>query len=140
MTNGTWVCFDCRTAVRRRTWRLSTLVRPWLVGSTAVGGVRCPGCRQACHFLGPAIEIPPRRETRRWARLREQIARVHAATVDQRFREYVRRGHELEQRIRDLESRPPSPGRDELIRVLQGKLAAGDFVQSQFPVSPVNPY
>ncbi len=125
MCNGTWFCFDCRTAVRRRTWRLVTYLCPWLIGSTAVGDVRCPRCRQACHFLGPTIEIPPKRDAAAWERLREHVANVHAAAAEDRFKESVRRRHDLEQRIQELETRPPNAGRDALIKELRAKLAAG---------------
>jgi hypothetical protein len=125
MCNGTWVCFECRTAVRRPTWRLVTYLRPWLIGSTVVGNVRCPTCRQACSFLGPTIEIPPKRDAAAWDRLRDQVATVHAAAEAGRFKRSVRRRHDLEQRIRDLESRPPNPGRDALIKQLRTELAEG---------------
>src|SRR4029079_2005213 len=125
MCNGTLVCFDCRTVVRRPTWRLVTFLRPWLIGSTGVGNVRCPKCREACHFLGPTIEIPPKRDVAAWDRLRDQVANVHAAVAEDRFKESVRRRHDLEQRIRELETRPSNPGRDALIRELRAQLEAG---------------
>ena len=125
MCNGTWVCFGCRTAVRRPTWRLVTLVRPWLIGGTGAGRVRCPVCGRSSQFLGPSIEIPPKRDVAGWQRLRGEVARLHAAAVDDRFAESVRRTHDLEQRLRDLESRPPSAGREELLKRLRTELAAG---------------
>ena len=60
MCNGTWVCFDCRTAVRRTTWRHVTYARAWLIGSKNVGMARCPHCAAPCSFLGPTICIPPK--------------------------------------------------------------------------------
>jgi hypothetical protein len=125
MCNGTWVCFDCRTAVRRPTWRLVTYLRPWLIGGTGVGNVRCPTCRKACHFLGPTIEIPPKQNVAAWGRLRGQVTSMHAAAAEDRFKESVRRRHDLEQRIRELEARPSNAGRDALIQELRAQLATG---------------
>ena len=125
MCNGTWVCFECRTAVRRPTWRLITYLRPWLIGSTSLGKVRCPDCREVCHFLGPTIEIPPKRDVTSWKRLHDHVAKVHIAAAEDRFKERVRRRHDLEQRIRELEGRPSNPGRDALVKELRTKLAAG---------------
>ena len=125
MCNGTWVCFNCRLAVRRPTWRLVTYLRPWLIGATDVGHVRCPRCHELCQFLGPTVEIPPKRDVAGWERLRDEVAQSHATAAEDRFTESVRRTHDLEQRIRDLESRPQNPGRDALIQELRAKLAAG---------------
>src|SRR5579871_2890056 len=123
MCNGNWVCFNCQTAVRRRAWRLVTKLNPWLIGHI-FSKIKCPTCKQACHFLGPSIEVPPKRDVDAWNRLREQISTMHAAKAEDRFKESVRRKHDLEQRIRELESRTPNPGRDELIKELRAKLAA----------------
>jgi hypothetical protein len=124
MCNGTWVCFDCRTAVRRPTWRHVTYARPWLVGSTNVGKARCPECRGPCQFLGPAIEIPPKHDVRAWEKLRLQVEQFSTAAADERVKETVRRRHDLEQRIRELEDRPRNAGRDALIKQLRKELAA----------------
>src|SRR5262245_3278781 len=111
MLNGTWVCFQCRLATRRSTWRLVTFLRPWLVGDIGSGDVRCRKCRQPCQFLGPTIEIPRKRDAVAWERLRHAITQSRITMTDERFRDDVRRRHDLEQRIRDLESRPKNPGR-----------------------------
>ena len=126
MCNGTWVCFDCRRAVRRPTWRLVAFCRPWLIGSTGVGRVRCPCCGRACRFLGPTIEVPPKRDVAGWRRLREQVNAFRVKAVEARDRRAVRGRHDLEQRIGDLQSRPPNAGRDRLVRRLREKLAAAD--------------
>src|SRR5262245_41976184 len=116
MCNGTWVCFECRTAVRRRTWRLIMYIRPWLIGSKEVGDVRCPKCKKACRFLGPTVEIPPTRDVAGWNQLCEEVSRLQTAVAEDRFKESVRSKHDLEQRIRELENRPANPGRDKLIK------------------------
>ena len=108
----------------RRTWRLVTYLRPWLIGRRDVGTVPCPRCRQLCQFLGPTIEIPPQRDERAWERLQTRVSQLGAAALEDRFRESVRRRHELEQRIRELESHPANVGRDRLIKQLREQLAA----------------
>lgn len=42
MTNGNWICLDCRTSVRRPTWRMVIYMRPWILGSTGAEKVKCP--------------------------------------------------------------------------------------------------
>jgi hypothetical protein len=73
--------------------------------------------------LGPTIEIPPKRDLRAWSRLREQVVTVHAAAIESQLKASVRRRHDLEQRICDLEQRPPNSGRDALIKELRERLA-----------------
>ena len=122
MCKGTWVCFKCRTAVRRDTWRHVTYLRPELIGDTMTGRVRCPHCRSACQFLGPSIAIPPKRELASWRRLQEEVARFRQdlAAADQKSA--TRKKHDLEQRIRDLKSRPSSLGRVRLVKELEKEL------------------
>src|SRR5947207_10916400 len=106
MCNGTWVCFDCRVALRRRTWRGVTARHPWLIGSIGSGGVLCRKCRQACLFLGPTVEIPPRRDVRGWKRLRERILKMRDAAKEMYFEDLVRWRHEVERKIEGLKDRP----------------------------------
>ena len=119
MCNGTWVCFDCRVAVRRPTWRHVTYARPWLVGGTGAGNVRCTHCGELCRFVGPTILVPRKGDVRGWARLRATTEFIHARAVDERYRRMVRRRHDLERRVRELMARPQSPGRDQLIKRLR---------------------
>jgi hypothetical protein len=122
MCNGTWVCYTCRTAVRRPTWRLSTHLHPESFGTQGNGSVRCPKCREACSYLGPTIEIPPKRNVLKWKALRENIFRLGTAAVDVQFKNSVRRRHAFEQWIRELESRPSDAKRNELIKELRSSL------------------
>ena len=118
MCKGTWVCFKCRTAARRYTWRHVTYLRPELIGDTMTGRVRCPHCRRACQFLGPSIAIPPKRELTSWRRLQAEILqfRQNLAAADQKSA--TRKKHDLEQRIRHLNGRPASSGRTRLVKKL----------------------
>jgi hypothetical protein len=90
-----------------------------------MGDVRCSRCHQACQFLGPSIEIPPKRDVAAWERLREQVNLAHTNAAADRFKDSIRRRHDIEQQIRELEGRPSNPGRDSAIKELRRKLAAG---------------
>ena len=122
MCNGTWVCFDRRIALRRPTWRHISYVRPWLIGDNNSGRVRFPECHEACAFLGPAIEIPPKDDTRAWIQFRSKIQELQAVAVDSRVKQKARKTHDLEQRIRELAERPKSAGRDVLNKKLRAEL------------------
>ena len=121
MCNGTWVCFDCRTAVRRPTWRHVTNRRPSLIG--LAGRVRCPSCHGECKFLGPSIEIPPKRKVQSWRNLQKWVEKHRAEAVDSEYRKLIRRRHKLEQQISELRARPANDGREELITKLKQQLA-----------------
>ena len=123
MCKGTWVCFKCRTAVRRDTWRLITYVRPELVGDTMKGGVRCPHCRTACQFIGPSIAIPPKRGVASWRRLQADVTRFRQTVAAGLHKSAIRKKHDLEQRIRDLKSRPANSGRALLLKELEKELS-----------------
>lgn len=123
MCKGTWVCFKCRVAVRRDTWRLVTYIRPELIGGTGSGRVRCPHCRGACQFLGPSIAIPPKRELTSWRRLQAEITQFRLDEAARGTKSATRKKHDLEHRIRDLKSRPISSGRTRLVKEREKKLS-----------------
>ena len=126
MCKSTWVCFRCRRAVRRFSWRHITYLRPWLIGSIDVGNVRCPGCKEPCRFLGPTIEIPPKQESKKWKRLQAFVEGFCIEAASCRFKKAVRARHDLEQRIRDLMARDSNEGREELIAELKEQLGTGN--------------
>src|ERR1700679_465400 len=82
MCKGTWVCFKCRTAVRRDTWRLVTHKNPSLIGGVGAGRVLCPHCCSTCQFLGPSIAIPPKRNLQNWKRLESNIVHFRLDEVE----------------------------------------------------------
>jgi hypothetical protein len=88
--------------------------------------VPCSKCGGARQFLGPSIEIPPKRDVAGWNRLREEVAKFHVAAVEEKFKQEIRRRHDLEKRIRELESRARSAGRDKLIKQLRAQVAKED--------------
>jgi hypothetical protein len=96
-------------------------MRPWLIGHTQEH-VRCPKCHEACDFLGPTIEIPPKHDVAAWDRLREQVTRFRVAVAEERFKQSVRDRHDLELRIAELENRPSNPGRNKLLKRLRRRL------------------
>lgn len=108
MNNENWVCFDCREGIRR--------------DANHPSEVLCPSCGQACLQIGDRIRIPAKGNLRGWQRLRESIYEQRLRISDKRQILKVRRTHELEQQILDVESRPQSPGRTMWISTLRKEL------------------
>ena len=119
MCHGSWVCFACRKVIRRPTWRHVTWLRPWLIGSTEVGRVPCPTCGELCQFLGPTIEVPPRRDLKGWERLRNRVERLGADGAEAQEKRRVRETHKIERTVADLQSRPANKQRAKLIKKLK---------------------
>lgn len=109
MGNAAWVCFDCRTAVRR-----STVHR---------GDVPCPQCNRLCDYLGYKIPVPPKSKARDWAALREQLAGERMQRDLMADVSAVRDRHALEQEIARLEALPANEGRRKAIGLLRRRLA-----------------
>jgi len=122
MNNANWVCFDCRVSIRKASWRLLTFYKPWLVGDTWGGAVKCPQCQNPCKFLGHKIAIPPKRDDVAWHELREYVTARYRSHVDGRAEAYTRRKHEIERRIIELQSRAENKERDRLIKDLRDEL------------------
>jgi hypothetical protein len=110
MGNATWVCFDCREAVRRPTHYLEP--------------VACPQCGQASRCLGTKLRIPTKGDDRSWHALRSSIRKQRLATLEYSKRMRVRRRHRLERQIAELEALPANEGRESAIQRLRGKLAS----------------
>jgi len=119
MCKGTWICFKCRVAVRRDTWRLVTAMRPELIGGKGAERVRCPHCRAACQFLGPSIAIPPKRDLAGWRRLQAWVVRFRKDLATRRKESATREKHDLERRIGILKRRPANSERLRLIKELK---------------------
>jgi hypothetical protein len=110
MGNATWVCFDCREAVRRPTHYPDA--------------VPCPQCGRACCCLGTKIRIPAKGDEPAWRDLRDGIREQRLADHERIERMRVRRRHRLERQIADLEARPPNEGRAKALQLLRDRLAS----------------
>ena len=108
MGKAAWVCFDYRLAVRR-----DTQYR---------GDVPCPECGNLCRYLGYKIPVPPKRDIATWNQLRDQLNNEQREHQEAQFVKSVRRRHQLEQEIAELESRPENAGRKVAIRELRKRL------------------
>ena len=108
MSKRNWVCFECRSVVRRE--------------SDAAGVVVCGTCSQPRVNLGYKIPIPAKTRTKEWELLRGQYfaAEFAAAGAEQMTRRMRKR--ELESEIERLESRPANPGRSKAAQRLRKKL------------------
>ena len=109
MGNATWVCFDCREAVRRPT--------------EYSGAVPCPQCGQGARCLGTKLRIPTKGDDRAWQALRSFILEQGVTAVEQE-RVRVRHRHRLERQIAELEARPANDGRERTIQRLRKELAS----------------
>ena len=109
MGTAAWVCFDCKTAVRRNT--------------AFDGDVPCPNCARTCSYLGYKIPVPPRSKNREWMALREQLARERVQKDHESYVSVVRERHALEKEIARLEALPVNEGRTKAIRLLQRRLS-----------------
>lgn len=109
MGTAAWVCFECRTAVRRDT--------------QYDGDVPCPNCGRLCVYLGYKIPVPPKRKRREWLRLRTQLSAEKAARELDAYLVRDREKNALRQEIARLVAKGPNPGRASTIRRLQRRLA-----------------
>ena len=102
----TWVCFDCREAVRRPAGH----AKP----------VPCPKCRQNCQCLGTKIRISSKEAKLAWRELRMNIRESLLAAAERR----VRLRHRLEGQISELEAAPLTEERTGKLHRLKQQLAS----------------
>jgi hypothetical protein len=105
MRNATWVCFNCREAVRRVPW-------PQTV-------VPCPQCGQPCRNLGHKVRIPPKRQAKAWSELQQEVWRRAVVAQEREAQSRLERLRYLRDYIRQLRDRGPNETRDRRIRQLQ---------------------
>jgi len=111
--SGNWVCFECRVACRRPTWRQVTHHNPETIGEE--GDAKCQHCGKNMRFLGPTIKIPAKNKIKEWKRLYTETfsLRQDLAKYDQVFK--VKMKHSIEKQIEELKSRKQDKERDKLI-------------------------
>ena len=111
MSNTTWVCFECREAVRRP-------------GSTHTA-VLCPKCGQPCRNVGHRIRLPSKRAAKAWETLRASWQEQSIAEAECLHRYRVRQIHRIEQEIARLQTMPANEGRQKRIGLLRKRLVGG---------------
>ena len=57
MSNHTFACFDCRTAVKSPAWPRNTVL--------------CPRCGKVSTWMGQSFKTPKQRDKRAWERIRK---------------------------------------------------------------------
>src|SRR5262245_30059983 len=108
MSKRNWVCFDCRSAVRREAPTVSPVV--------------CATCSRPLVNLGYKIPIPRKTRVKDWEALREQyLISQREATRARRATQFTRR-RELLAEIDKLESLPTNAGRSRAVQLLRKKL------------------
>jgi hypothetical protein len=108
MSNGAWVCFDCRNAVRR--------------SNQFKGEVPCADCGKPREYIGYKIPVPPKSKEKEWKQLFEQHFASKCQKLVEIEKERVKRQHSLEQEITRLEAMPENPGRARAIGLLRKQL------------------
>ncbi len=122
ISNGNWVCFDCRKSRRIAYSRFVTFLRSWIIGSVGDRSITCTSCQKPCRFLGHRIDIPDERDDRGWRKLAASINETYSMQRDGMAKLDTRRKHQIERRIIELQERPANADRDELILELQTEL------------------
>lgn len=108
MGTAAWVCFHCRSAVRRHTHY--------------GGDVPCPNCSRPCTSIGYKIPVPPKRKRRDWSALHAWLAKRQADRDVQIHLDRIRESTALRNEIDRLEARSPHPARSLMIRRLRRRL------------------
>jgi hypothetical protein len=108
MGTAAWVCFHCRSAVRRHTHY--------------GGDVPCPNCSRPCTWIGHKIPVPPKRKQRDWSALHAWLARQQADRDMQVHVARIRECTALRQEIDRLEARAPNAQRSQRVRRLRRRL------------------
>ncbi len=109
MSNVTWVCFECRTTVRRPSY-----------GKEAV---LCSSCGKTCRDVGYKLRLPPKRQTKQWRELLVAIQQEARANTEEKLLTRLRWIRALQSEIACLEAKSPNEGRAKQIRLLRQKLA-----------------
>ncbi len=107
-SNATWLCFDCRAAMRR------PVLDP--------GPVACSRCGKDAIPCGTRTPVPPKQDLDAWRDLRQRIMQMRREIVELDEVRRARRRHRVERQILALESRPVSDSRQKAIRRLRDEL------------------
>lgn len=110
MSSANWVCFDCRTCVRRAAYPSA--------------GVPCAQCRKPCVCLGHKIPILQKHRAWAWAALFDSLARRRIARDVASYEASVRARHVLERERSRIEARPRNKGRARAIQLLAKRIDA----------------
>lgn len=100
MSNTNYVCFSCRTAVRRP----KRYFRPQDSSSP-----RCSQCSKPCVELSDRIPLPSKHKTKAWQKLQQDLWRQQLQILEMQQRSRVRYKHELEHEADQLERKLQEP-------------------------------
>lgn len=108
-SNYNFVCFECCLNVRR--------------SKRTPHAPRCPQCSGECVSLGYKIPLPAKQDGKAWRALYVQLREGARQDIFSGREALVRRVHDLERQIAELERRPPNSGRDRTIKELKHQLS-----------------
>ena len=109
MSNRKYICFKCRTSVRRE--------------ANAEREVKCPSCGDSTVNIGYKIPIPPKSKIKEWQNLEEQLKSESLSATAAEKALKTRRMHGIEKELEKLEALPENEGRKALIKKLKQELA-----------------
>ena len=107
-SNHNWVCFQCRTAVRRP--------------NTNQAVPKCMSCGNDCYCLGYKVAIPKKSDIKAWRQINDFIRDRDFAVVDFKRIQELRRKHDLEKEIFRMELLDENKDRSRLIKKLKDQL------------------
>lgn len=95
MNRTHYVCFTCKTAIKRNK-------SDWV---TEPKSVYCPHCGKRCKELSYKIPIPPKRKNKAWQQLHLHILTTEREQYGYDMAYLTHRKHDLEHRIAELEAK-----------------------------------
>ncbi len=109
MSNRKYICFKCRTSVRRE--------------ANTEREVKCPSCGAISVNIGYKIPIPPKAKIKEWQNLEEQLKSqsLSASAAEKALK--TKRIHSIERELEKIEALPENEGRKALIKKLKQELA-----------------
>ena len=84
----------------------------------------CINCNDECYCLGYKVAIPKKDDDKAWIRLRDDCFARDIQHQERVAKERVRRFHDTERKIYELESMEENQGRKKLIKQLKQELTS----------------
>lgn len=108
--SSAWICFECREAVGRN-------------ASFNSEPISCPKCKGKTRYLSYKVPVPKKRDIQAWKQLWQEINQRKQKSIEQNLEWKVKRIHEYEKQIRDLENKKFCKGREKQIHQLRNGIA-----------------
>lgn len=125
-SNYNWVCFRCHFSTRQ--------------AKTSSRVPKCGECGGDCYCLGYKVEVPRKKDTDGWKRLRASCRQLEAARQDRNEIIRVQNKHWLEKEIIRLEAMEENRDRRRTIKSLQEELNdLMKYIEARQPPERIGP-